>query len=257
MHNSVIDSSLGKNKISIKIGNPLVIFLNGADSFDTEQTFRPIIEQLPNSLGILAIDYLNVGLSGLAQKDYTLEEQSEEFINFIKSLHPKRIIIVAHSIGGIYAIRLANKLSNVTDFIGIEPTTKEIVTNPPKKSSYINAMQKYADKTAKEMEMIVKNWIDDNFSKSLANLIWQTSLNNGKRSINHIAIDIEKSINKNDKYKLRKSIKSIIFTEPFRSAEYSRSEYKTDDTDLYKFGNFHYLHWKYPDKIAEKIIELI
>ncbi|MCT0485915.1 hypothetical protein [Weissella paramesenteroides] len=61
MHNMLIDKKiktvLGTYKVSIRSGEKMLVLLSGAASFDTEQTFRPIINLLPENIGVFAIDY--------------------------------------------------------------------------------------------------------------------------------------------------------------------------------------------------------
>lgn len=257
MENKTIDTNLGKIKFSFKLGDPFILFLNGTGNFDTEQTFRPVIEKLDDDFGILAIDYLNCGLSGMAKRNYTVEDQVNIFINIIEKLNPKHLIIVAHSIGGIFALRLAQKLDSVIGFLGIEPTTKEILVNSPKSKKYLKKMTEYSNKSDEEIEFMIHGWINKYFKYDWAHQIWKTFLDNAKRNPKYPLIHLDQEIKNNDLYKLDSSIKSVIITEAFRSDEYHRSEYATNNFKVCKMGDFHYLHWEYPSLIAKKLNDWI
>ncbi len=137
MQRSDIETELGKINFAYRKGNPLVVFLNGFGSFDTGQSFSKVIESLPYEYGYFAPDYLNSGFSGKSLKDYTVADEATELAKIINDFNAKKVIILAHSIGGVYAMQMKDKINNLKAFVGIEPTTREIMLNPPKEPAYI------------------------------------------------------------------------------------------------------------------------
>ncbi|MEE6715944.1 alpha/beta hydrolase [Schleiferilactobacillus harbinensis] len=131
--NKMIETALGRFQISTNISDdgPLVVFLSGAGQFDTLATYHNVITQLPASVNWLTVDYLNTGYSGTAVKDYTLTDEARAIADIIHTQAAAGVILVAHSLGGVYALVMAEQLKNVAGFVGIEPTTREIVLNPP------------------------------------------------------------------------------------------------------------------------------
>ena len=52
-------------------------------------------------------------------------------------MNAKNVIILAHSIGGVYAFQVRDKVKNLKAFVGIEPTDREIILNPPQEKAYL------------------------------------------------------------------------------------------------------------------------
>ncbi len=256
-----IATSLGTYKISIRKGKKMVVFLNGASSFDTEQTFDPIIVDLPKQVGIFALDYINSGLSSQETHPFILEEETKIISGLIRARHAEKIIIVAHSIGGLYALHIAPNLNNLAGFVGIEPTTREVTLNTPTEPAYKDAEEAAAKLTEEELNAQVKKRVYKYFSKTLADKIWQTHLLDETREVDSIT----KLLNQNfddtfKKYpdrKLAKNLPVILFTQSFRVNEYKRSEYFTDDARIKPLGTFHYIHWEFPNEVGNAIKEIL
>ena len=101
MQRSDIETELGKINFAYRKGDPLVVFLNGFGSFDTAQSFSKVIEAWPNKYGYFASDYLNSGFSGKSLKDYTVSDEAAKLAKIINDLKAGKVIILAHSIGGV------------------------------------------------------------------------------------------------------------------------------------------------------------
>ena len=138
MQRSDIETELGKINFAYRKGDPLVVFLNGFGSFDTAQSFSKVIESLPYEYGYFAPDYLNSGFSGKSLKDYTVADEATELAKIINDFKAEKVVILAHSIGGVYAMQMKDKINNLKAFVGIEPTTREIMLNPPKEPAYMS-----------------------------------------------------------------------------------------------------------------------
>ncbi|WP_080488309.1 hypothetical protein [Oenococcus oeni] len=170
------------------------------------------------------------------------------------------IIIVTHSIGGVYALELFHRLMRITAFVGIEPTTREIINNPPKTRAYIDAAKKHDAMGQDGFIQYIHKKLFLYFPSQQANLIWQTA-ENSEKSASKFAIQYKNfsdSFDWHSHTRLSK-IPSVIFTEKYRKEEYLRSEFMTDNqySKVISLGDFHYIHWEEPIIIVEEIKEVI
>ncbi|MFT8478056.1 MAG: alpha/beta hydrolase [Liquorilactobacillus sp.] len=260
MHDKLFKTDLGDYKISVRAGKTIIVFLNGASGFDTFDSFAPIITKLPKSIGILAIDYLNSGMSSLTKKTYRLEEDITNLVEIIEKQNAQKIIIVAHSMGGILALPIADRINNFSGFIGLEPTTREIIFNPSKEKTYIAQKNKFEIMTEEQRIIKMQNQTKKNFSKEQDKLLWQHYYQNDQR---HSEVkdaqkqkELIQSVVNYDNIRFHRAAPSVIFTQKYRKAEYERSEYITDRTKIICLGNNHYFFWDFPEEIAKKIIRL-
>lgn len=253
MRNSFLNTDLGKIKIAIKQGTPLVVFLKGAGSFDTEKVFEPIIEKLPDNYGIYAPDYLNTGFSSSANKEYSISQEANILSKNINEINAKQVIIVAHSMGGIYALQMLDKVKHVIGFLGIEPTTREIIANPPKTQEY----EQKSQITPQELTNLLINKTTTLFGAKDSEYFWATTEKNQNKFSSQDNERLEKSFENswNTDLIVKDDIPSIIVTEKFRREEYLRSEFnsKNDDSKIIVMGDTHYIQWEYPDEIANLI----
>lgn len=248
-----LDTNLGTISCSIREGNPLVVLLNGFGSFDTEQSFSKIITKLPEEYGILAPDYLNSGFSGQSLKKYTIKDEAEVLADIINSKNAKKVILVAHSIGGVYAFHLQNEIENLVAIIAIEPATRQIILNPPKSKEYLEH-----EKVGNSVDFI-RNKIYELFDEKYADQFWQTTETNSEK-FDDIANQSAFNAMNNDLFwskldSLSDDVPIIIFTESYRQKEYENSEYfnKNTDSKIVTLGSFHYIHWEEPNLIVNCI----
>lgn len=255
MKKQIQATNLGEIEYAIKAGNPLIVFLNGFGSFDTEQVFSKVMAYLPKSYGILAPDYLNSGFSGKSLKAYTIQDEAQKIAEIVNEQEAKQVIVVAHSIGGVYAFHLQNAIKNLKAIIAIEPTTREIILNPPKEEEYL-----VHEKNDGGVEFI-KNKIYQLFESDFATLFWQTTENNSEKfdemANKNAAAAMENDLFWTSKDQLSSEISIAIVTEAYRKQEYLRSEYFNQNpaSKVVSLGSFHYIHWEEPAKIAELVKE--
>lgn len=248
-------TNLGTISYSIKEGNPLIVLLNGFGSFDTEQTFSKIITELPEHYGVLAPDYLNSGFSGRSLKKYTISDEAKILADIINSQNAKKVILVAHSIGGVYAFHLQNKIKNLAAIVAIEPTTRQIILNPPKSREYLS----HEENNSVDF---IHDKIYELFDKKSADQFWKTTENNSSKfdeAANQEAFD---AMN-NDQFwsrkdKISNDIPMVIVTEPYRQKEYQQSEYFNENANskITALGSFHYIHWENAKEIVNYIVKL-
>lgn len=246
---------LGKFAYHFRKGNPLVVFLSGFGDFDTAQNFFKIISKLPDSYGILAPDYLNSGFSGKSLKFYTLSDEADQIAKLTNGFKTDQVILVAHSIGGVYAFQMRNKINHLQALVTIEPTTREIVLNPPRDKFYAEHQSIGPD--------FIQNKIKELFSEDKAKTFWQTTSKNAARFTEKDDQNAENALKKDSFWRkhdrLSDKVISVIITEDYRKAEYKRSEYfnKNPNSKIITFGSFHYIQWEYSEEIAKIIKNVI
>lgn len=251
MQRKNIETKLGKVNFAYQEGDPLVVYLNGFGSFDTAQSFSKIMDSLPKSFGIFAPDYLNSGFSGVSTTEYTVKDEAKELSKIINNFQAKQVVIVAHSIGGVYAMQMKDLVNNLIAFVGIEPTTREIVLNPLEDPSYI-------EKSQEDLEEKIRNSLSRILTSEEYNNFWKTTNKNAKK-FDKRANQNAQAAYENDEYwkdnsKLNE-IPSVIITEKYRENEYKRSEYVTSNlkSKVIIMGDSHYIHFEVPREIAKAI----
>lgn len=260
-----IKTILGTLKISIRSGKTLLVFLNGYGLYDAAQVFTPIIQKVSSEVGVMAVDYLDSGLSSNSTRSFVFTEEADLITKIIQEQNAKRVIVVAHSIGGLYALYLAQKLNNVAGFVGIEPTTKEILLSPPNEAAYIAEQEEHKNATEADINSMMHEKIYTSFPKNLADQIWTTAADSerkGKTNNQDHGLDLalSSSILEKREYsnlKLAKTIPSFVFVRPYRVAEYKRSEYCTENTTVIPLGESHYIHFEFPAEISQAIQRLL
>ncbi|CAM2808119.1 alpha/beta hydrolase [Lactobacillus crispatus] len=228
MNRKNIETELGKINFAYRKGDPLVVFLNGFGSFDTAQSFSKVIEALPNKYGYFASDYLNSGFSGKSLKDYTVSDEATKLAKIINDFNAKKVIILAHSIGGVYAMQMKYKINNLKAFVGIEPTTREIMLNPPKEPAYIEK-----NKNMAKLQEKIEADLREIFTPEENKKFWTTTEQNAKKfdekdNLNAQAAYENDSFWKNTT-RISDKTPSIVITEKYRENEYKRSEYTSNN----------------------------
>lgn len=244
-------------------GQPTVVFLSGVGQFSTGETFAPIIAQLPDTVGICAIDYIACGHSQLAIRDYTAADQTAAIAQIIMEAHAGSIILVAHSIGGIYALLLTELIPNIRGIVGIEPTTQEIMFNPPTTAEYQQAAKMEEAWTAAQMEAYLKQHSAAEFSPEQDRRIWATCA----RSMSQLTTLENQRISKciqsmpwdDSTLHMPTNFPCVLITESYRAAEMRRSEYMNAHplSAVVTAGSYHYVHWERPDVVADTIRKLL
>lgn len=265
MQDEYFETSLGKFMATYRSGSPLVVMLSGMGQFDTAETFSNVTDLLPENYGVLALDYLNSGKSGLATRDYTVYDEAEELAKIINDKKAPLVTLVGHSIAGIYALLLAKKINNLVGFVGIEPTTREVINHAPRTPEYLEAEKMDASFTQEQFE----KWLDDNLQKDFAPRqvaqIWQTYRESVARLTEADAERIQKNLQSmplsddNSNLRLPADLPSISICESYREAEYLRSEFMTPHprSCVLTGGTFHYIHWEHPEFVIRAIQHIL
>ena len=263
LEDEYLTTELGTYKISVRNGKTMVVFLNGWVYYDTAQIFDPIIQKIPSDVGILAVDYLDSGLSSPSMRTFTFAEEADQITKIIHDRAPEKVILVAHSLGGIYALYVARKLGHLEGFVGIEPTTREVIVDPPNEPGYIEATKSEENSTQAEIVERMKKRVYDSFSKKAADQIQETALqaaaaNSAGEEIHGLDLS-EKTLEDEEYLSLGfpPQMPAILFCHAYRVKEFERSEYHTEGTSVRALGSSHYLHFEYPDQISDAINELL
>lgn len=258
MKRKEVETEFGKINIAYKEGKPLIVYLNGFGSFDTAQSFQKVIDSLPNNYGVFAPDYLNSGFSDKSLKNYTIIDEANQLAKIINNVKANKVIILAHSIGGVYAMQMKDKVNNLKAFIGIEPTTREIILNPPKEKNYIEK-----SKSIDKLEKQIKNDLARILTPEENEEFWNTTEQNAAKFDEKDNQNAQSSL-ENDSYwksdmRMDDDIPSIIITEEYREEEYKRSEYHTSNpkSKIISLGDYHYIHLEYPEKITDIVGDII
>ncbi len=242
------NTELGQIEYAFRTGEPLIVLLNCFGSFDTIQNFSQVLKYLPKDLEIFAPDFLNTGYSGKSIKSYSITDEAK----IINKLNAKNVIILAHSIGGVYAFQVRDKVKNLKAFVGIEPTDREIILNPPQEKAYLKR-----NKNETISEKFIHQKIFDLFSETEAKTFWQTIEKNeahfNDQDDQHLMNAMKKDVFWFNQDKWNDSIPTIIITEKYRMSEYERSEYfnQNSESKIIPMGTFHYIQWEYPHEIAD------
>lgn len=152
-------------------------------------------------------------------------------------------------------MQMKDRVNNLKAFVGIEPTTREIVLNPPKEVAYLEK-----SKNIQNIEKKIKADLEKIFTPEENEIFWMTTEQNVQKFDERDNRNAEAAY-ENDTYwkentKLNDSIPSILITEKYREHEYKRSEYATNNSQskVIVLGESHYIHFEYPKQIS-KIIE--
>lgn len=250
-----VETGIGKINFAYREGEPWLACLNGFGSFDTAQSFFKVIDSLPKRYGIFAPDYLNSGFSGKSLKSYTIADEAKELASIINSFKANKVIILAHSIGGVYAMQMKDKVNNLEAFVGIEPTTREIILNPPKEAAYIEK-SKNIDKLEEQIKADLSKILTSEENKNFWKITEQNAQKFDKKDNQHAQAALENDSYWNDDTKLDNSVSSILITENYRQKEYERSEYISNNSKVISLGESHYIHFEYPREIADAVKEV-
>lgn len=254
MNRKDIETELGKINFAYRKGEPLLVCLNGFGSFDTAQSFFKVIDFLPRNYGIFAPDYLNSGFSGKSLKSYTIADEANELARIINSFKAKKVIILAHSIGGVYAMQMKDKINNLKTFVGIEPTTREIILNPPKEAAYIEK-SKNIDKLEEQIRADLSEILTPEENKNFWDTTEQNAQKFDEKDNQNAQAALENDSYWKDNTMLDNNISSVLITESYRQKEYERSEYVSNNSKVVSLGESHYIHFEYPREIANIVKE--
>ncbi len=101
-------------------GLPL-LFLHGTGCDSTD--WEPVIERLPSSQRNIALDFRGHGQSNVPVEPFTLDSLGDDILYFIDTIGIQEIILVGHSLGGMVAMDVAKRSSDIVGLILLEGWT--------------------------------------------------------------------------------------------------------------------------------------
>lgn len=112
---SFVDTSLGRIFLRHHEGANNLLLLHGLGA--TTRSWKRFIENMPEQIGILAIDLLGHGKSDKPNIVYTLDKHLTAIDELIKSIGINNFSIMGNSYGGIVALKYAGASDRVTNLI--------------------------------------------------------------------------------------------------------------------------------------------
>lgn len=241
-----------------------ILFLNAWGGNSCYLDFKNIIDKLPKKFSFLAIDYLGYGSSEVTDVNRNINNITEEISSVMKYLKIQNIIIVCHSMGGLYGLNLVKEYPcEIKGFIGIEPTTLEIKEKHPEEIQFVRDTAVMVGKLREEGR--IEKWISEcEFNPHL--------------SIDERAIAIqqerEKALNKNVVEEMENSLQSalalkgfempnhiptMIFSGLFREMDLAQSNFisKNNKSKFIVTDIQHYAHWFNEDIILGNLNEFL
>ncbi|MET3558034.1 pimeloyl-ACP methyl ester carboxylesterase [Streptococcus rupicaprae] len=256
---NAVDTPVGKLMTYFKSGQRTILFLSGIGDFSTKENFAPVLQSLPESLGILTIDYPNIGGSSIQdQSSYHFQDWIDSIIMVLNHYQVSDYILVVHSIAGLLGLKLVETVAGCKGFVGIEPTTVAILTG----EIFYPEFDKVSKQVAKiGFEPYFRAISKRGMSAEYHHNLWQSFAENQLKydKVNSRSFQFYPSLEDGDLTKLGSlpsHLPSVILSQSFREKEYLNSEYKTDhsSSQMILAGDSHYLHWTESSLIAEVIV---
>lgn len=238
---------------------PTVLFFQGSSGANCYLGFKNIITALPDKYGILAIDQLGYGESDLTRSERTIDNILAETQSIVNKEQIHKVIIFAHSLGGLYALGYIKRFSDyVQAVIGVEPVTgvTEMDVDDMVRVTKEEAQEVARDRAqGKIPESELKSLINPNlnsvdWNKQLE--IFQKLLDN-ETQVNE-AENLKSSIQSVKKISIPNKIPVLIFSRTKRQSEYQTSEFKNDHpfSKISCFGDSHFLHWTESSRVIHE-----
>lgn len=97
------------------------VFLHGTgcDTYDWQETFHC----LRDDVRVIAMDFRGHGLSEVPQGRFTIEDLADDVLALMAHLNLKQPVFVGHSLGGMVAMAVARKTTNVGGLVLLEGWT--------------------------------------------------------------------------------------------------------------------------------------
>lgn len=263
---SKISTSLGEINYNYRKSinsQPTIIFIPGFGGDSTYFNFKTIIDKLPGAYGFAAIDTIGTGESISA----TMERSSNNILKNIMDVVnyeqiENKITVVGHSLGGSYAMKLADDYpTKIDSLLLIEPCYSEIKEAVLSEGANLQSPESLeAAKNAGDLKVAdflqVVNPNNNETEKQNNAEIFFKAYGNPMIYQENSLIDGLLDDLKNVEDRLSKSQLNIsIITSNNRYDEYIHSKFHLY-TKIYSIGNNHYLHWSHPEFVAKKIIDL-
>ncbi|MDR2660989.1 MAG: alpha/beta hydrolase [Lactobacillaceae bacterium] len=263
---SKISTSLGEINYNYRKSinsQPTIIFIPGFGGDSTYFNFKTIIDKLPGTYGFMAIDTIGTGESISA----TMERSSNNILKNIMDVVnyeqiENKITVVGHSLGGSYAMILANNYpTKINSLLLIEPSYSEIREailsegGEFQSPELIESAKKAGNIKIADFLKVVNPNNDETEKQKNAEIFFNAYGNPMIYQENNLIENLLDDL-KNVEENLSKSrLKISVVTSKGRRDEYLHSKFRLY-AKVFSIGDGHYLHWSHPDFIVKKIIEL-
>ena len=131
MEFAVLKSSLATRTIEMAWGKmayhdsgnrlPPLMFLHGTGCDASD--WMPVIDGLPHNQRFIALDFRGHGQSTVPTQPFTLTDLSEDVLHLADKLRLQELVIVGHSLGGMVAMEVAQRSSDVIGLLLLEGWT--------------------------------------------------------------------------------------------------------------------------------------
>jgi len=224
--------------------------------------FKNILDQLPREVGFLAIDTIGTGLSIQDQMTRTADHILANLVSVLKAEKIDHVIVLAHSLGGAYALLLATSYPElVKALVLLEPTYAEIG------KQLLDEVQPLIDQypALKNQQVLGKvttsmMMADVNPNNSLAVRQWNASVLQKAYASQSVLTEAQQVSTLIERMKTleRATYSQLILTlvTDKRYSEYLTSPFARLGNIKAAPGN-HYLQWSNPDFVLEQLLSVL
>jgi len=127
---NVDDHNMSVNIIG-ENNNKTIVILPGMGAVSPILQFKPIAEALSDDYKVVTIEPFGYGFSDIVEDERTNEKITSELFDCIQQLGLEKYYIMAHSMSGIYSLKIANEHPDeILGFIGLDVTVPRNNLNP-------------------------------------------------------------------------------------------------------------------------------
>ena len=123
------DVTVKGKRVSIEVsgeGKDILIAFPGLSSGSVTVSYKPLMSQLAERFTIAVVEPLNYGSSDDTDESRDVDTVAEEYHEIIKQIGAKHYYLMAHSLGGIYCLKMMEKYpEEVKGYIGLDTTVPE------------------------------------------------------------------------------------------------------------------------------------
>lgn len=263
---SRLSTSLGEINYTYRktVNNqPIIVFISGFGGDSTFFNFKSVIDKLPEKYGYLAIDTIGTGESISNIMTRSAKNILKNILAVINYEHiSNEITVVAHSLGGSYAMMLAETYpQKFTKLLLIEPSYSDIKEailaegDQFKTPEVIAAAKNAGELKVTDFLKVVNPNNNETEKQKNAEIFFNAYGNSMIYEENNFIENLLDELQKTEENLSTSQVKISIITSENRKDEYNNSKFSSY-SKIFSIGDNHYLHWTHPEFIAKKIIAL-
>jgi len=270
-HSKKIDINGHKLSYSIagEINNQTIVLLPGVGSPSPIIELKPLVEALSDKYKIITIEPFGYGFSDDLTTNRTLDSLTYSFRECTKKIGIDHYYVMAHSMGGFYALNWANKYTDEVDgVIGLDPSTyqPEMPFNAEEYDSYYNRL-KFLKKIG-AFRLHIEGSLDPSYKYSEEEikiynyLIINRSFRDGVIQDYYALVDYCLKSFKGIKFPDKTPVLEFLAGETLgTNPGWEKNHYnqlgKNSRNEIIKLDGPHYIHYAQKDTIVKKIKEWI